>query len=81
LAASDYQIIPDCSSGSLSPFIEKNIEPGSRIITEAWKGYTLEEKTYEHYQDFQMKPDGKKVVLPCVHLTISLVKRSILSTQ
>ena len=33
------KVIPDCSSMSLNTFIEENVEPGSTIVTDAWRSY------------------------------------------
>jgi len=40
---------PDASAGSLIPFIEDSVEPGSVIHTDGWLGYQpLEKKGYRH---------------------------------
>ena len=33
------KVIPDCSSMSLNTFIAENVEPGSTIVTDAWRSY------------------------------------------
>lgn len=33
-------LIPDASEDSLGPFLTRNVEPGSRIRTDGWKGYS-----------------------------------------
>jgi transposase-like protein len=33
-------LIPDASEDSLGPFLSRNVEPGSRIRTDGWKGYS-----------------------------------------
>jgi len=75
------QVIPDCSSTSLLSFIEKNVEPGSRLLTDGWKGYTLNENMFVHFQMLQSKAKDKESILPGVHLVISILKRLILSTH
>jgi len=75
-------VIPDCSADTLLPFISDNIEPGSDVSTDGWKGYDpLDENTYRHHKVFQNKADDKDSVLPGVHLVASLVKRVILGTH
>ena len=42
-------IIPDASKKSLTKFIKENIEEGSTLITDGWKGYTgISKKGYNH---------------------------------
>jgi transposase-like protein len=75
------EVIPDCSSESLLPFINRNIAPGSNVITDGWKSYdSLDADVYSHQQVFQSKTDNKDSVLPGVHLVVALVKRMILGT-
>ena len=50
------KVIPDCSANTLLPFISANIEPGSDVSTDGWKGYEpLDENTYRHHKVFQNK--------------------------
>jgi transposase-like protein len=75
------QVVPDCSSDSLMPFIEHNVKPGSQIITDGWKGYyPVDNKKYNHQTVHWIKSADKSSVLPGVHLVISLVKRVMLGT-
>lgn len=75
------QVALNCSSDSLMPFIEHNIKPGSRIITDGWKGYyPIDNKKYSHQKVHWTKSTDKSSVLPGVHLVISLVKRVMLGT-
>ena len=63
------------------PFITANVERGSLIQTDGWKGYNhLEKAGYAHTKILQSKADDKDSVLPGVHLIISLVKRLIRGT-
>jgi transposase-like protein len=76
------KVIPDCSADSLLPFIDENIEAGSDVFTDGWKGYEpLDENIFHHHKIFQNKVDDKDSVLPGVHLVASLVKRMILGTH
>ncbi len=75
------EVIPDCSSDSILPFIDKYIEPGSKIISDGWKGYyPIDASRYNHHQVNSSKADDKSSVLPGVHLIASLVKRLIIGT-
>ena len=75
------QVIEDCSGEELMPFIQANIESGSSVVTDGWKGYNkLEEKGYTHHKIFQTKAENKESVLPGVHLVASLIKRLFLGT-
>jgi hypothetical protein len=75
------QIIDDCSADSLLHFIDQNIEDGSQVITDGWKGYdSLDPQLYDHQQVFLSKNDDKNSALSGVHLVASLVKRLIVGT-
>ena len=75
------QVIEDCSAGELTPFVQQNIEPGSSITTDGWKGYNdLKKYGYSHHQVFQNKTVGKESVLTGAHLVISLIKRLVMGT-
>lgn len=69
--------IVDASSASLHPFIEEVIEPGSRVHTDGWEGYTgLEGKGYVHDVTVLKKSkDTACDLLPRVHRVVSLLKR------
>lgn len=75
-------LIPDASKRSLAKFITNNIEFGSTIITDGWKGYRgLSEKNYQHeVEDFTKLLDGDEI-LPNVHRIASLLKRWLLGTH
>jgi transposase-like protein len=75
------QVAQDFSSDSLTPFIEQNIEAGSHIITDGWKGYNpIADSNYSHQTVYWSKKADKSSVLPGVHLIASLVKRIVLGT-
>jgi hypothetical protein len=78
--------LADGSAKSLHAFVEDNIEPGSRIITDGWLGYLgLGDIDYVHKQRSQRaaaalgKDLGK--LLPSVHRIASLIKRWLLGTH
>jgi transposase-like protein len=75
------QIVADCSADSLISFIDQNIEDGSQVITDGWKGYDpLDPERYDHQQIFLSKSEDKYSALSGVHLVASLVKRLIVCT-
>jgi transposase-like protein len=75
------QVCQDCSSDSLMPFIEQNIESGSHIITDGWKGYNpIATGDYRHQKVYWTQHADKSSVLPGVHLVVSLLKRVMLGT-
>jgi hypothetical protein len=75
------QVVPDCSGDTLEHFVSTNIDPGSDVVTDGWKGYDgIDPKTYEHRQILASRSTDKDSVLPGVHLVASLVKRLILGT-
>lgn len=66
------------SEEELGAVIEKNVEPGSDVVTDAWKGYKVEKRGYGH-EPRNVKHSGKPAheSLPLVHLVGSLLKRFI----
>jgi len=75
------QVIENCSSGQLIPFVKSNVSPGSKVSTDGWKGYNgLAEAGYSHHKILSAAVNDKESVLPGVHLVVSLVKRVILGT-
>ena len=75
------QLVDDCSSDSLTAFIDQNIEDGSYVITDGWKGYDpMDQDRYDHHQVFLSKSKDTYSALSGVHLIASLVKRLIIGT-
>jgi len=57
--------IPKATSEALSGFIENNIEKSSKIISDAWTGYTgLDKLRYEHEIKNSTVKDGDEEILP-----------------
>jgi transposase-like protein/DNA-directed RNA polymerase subunit RPC12/RpoP len=74
--------IPDASASSLKGFIERNIEPSSIIITDAWPSYSgLEEMGYVHKVQKSVVKEDDEEILPNVHRIASLLKRWLLGTH
>jgi transposase-like protein len=75
--------IPDASAGSLMPFIEEAVEPGSVVHTDGWLGYDPVERTgYRHrITILRGQSESASGLLPRVHLAASLLKRWLLGTH
>ena len=75
------QVVDDCSADSLNAFINQNIEAGSYVVTDGWKGYnSMDPDRYDHHQVFLSKNKDRYSCLSGVHLIASLVKRLIIGT-
>ena len=79
-------ILPDVSAGSLHTFVSDNVEPGARVITDAWSGYRgLERLGYRHERRNQSaaaaRGEDPGRLLPGVHRIASLAKRWLLGTH
>ena len=77
-------IVADASKESLHGFICTNIEIGSKLITDDWAGYYgIETKGYNreivHVQSKSKTND--EMMLPHVHMVVSLLKRWLLGTH
>ena len=75
--------IPDASAGALEAFIADAVEPGSRLHTDGWEGYTgLSAKGYRHRVTvLHRRTESAVELLPRVHLVASLLKRWLLGTH
>jgi transposase-like protein len=74
------QVIANCSSSQLLPFVRDNVVAGSQVSTDGWKGYNGLESDFVHHRVLSAQSEDKESVLPGAHLVISLVKRIILGT-
>jgi len=76
------EIIPDASGDSLERFVLKNIETGSEVITDGWRGYSFVSTSgFTHKVLAKKKAEKESEMLPCVHMIISLLKRWLLGTH
>jgi len=75
--------IQDATAGSLEPFVEDSIEPGSTVHTDGWQGYAgLDKKGYDHEVTvLRGRRKEASKLLPRVHRVISLLKRWLLGTH
>src|SRR5436190_1532254 len=79
-------VLADGSAESLHPFITGAVEPGTRVITDGWNGYTgLDGLGYTHERRSQRaaraRGDDPGELLPAVHRVASLAKRWLLGTH
>lgn len=75
-------IIANASKKSLSKFIKENIQEGSTLITDGWKGYIgISKKGYQHIVEDKTKILEDQEILPNVHRIASLLKRWLLGTH
>ena len=73
-------VLADGSAESLHPFVTGAVEPGGRVITDAWMGYYgLNGLGYVHERRSQAaaraRGDDPGELLPAVHRVASLAKR------
>jgi len=79
-----FRCIEDAAANNLIPFIEDNVETGSKIITDGWSGYSSlsQSKKYKHEPKIiNGSTQEAHELLPHVHLVDSLVKRWINGTH
>lgn len=75
-------LIEDASHTSLEKFIENNIETGSTVITDGWRGYTsISKKGYKRKIEDTKKIFDENEILPNVHRVASLLKRWLIGTH
>ena len=78
--------LADASGESLHGFVTNHVEPGTRVITDAWQGYSgLEKLGYVHERRSQRatraRGEDPGKLLPAVHRVASLAKRWLLGTH
>jgi transposase-like protein len=76
------KVIDDVTSLSLHTFVKDHIEPGAKLITDAWLGYSgIETEGYAREVINQSKAETDEELLPHVHMIVSLLKRWLLGTH
>jgi transposase-like protein len=75
--------VPDVYSASLIPFVCDTVEPGTKVLTDGWKGYNaLPEHGYVHRRTvLSSSADPAHVLMPAVHRIAALLKRWLLGTH
>jgi transposase-like protein len=79
-----FRIIFEASEKELLSFIEDNIKPGSKIITDGWKSYSSLSKSKKYEHEIKIISGSGQMaheLLPHVHMVDSLVKRWINGTH
>jgi transposase-like protein len=75
-------MVSSATGKNLLQFIKANIEPGSTITTDGWKGYTqLGRKNYSHIVQRQIVAVNDEEMLPNAHRIAALLKRWLLGTH
>lgn len=75
-------VITDASKQSLHGFIKDNVERGSIVISDGWRGYaSLPSGGYQHIVHSKKEAACEDDLLPNVHRIISLLKRWLLGTH
>jgi len=77
------RVIPDATANSLGLFLRGAVEPGSTVVTDAWKSYPPALGSDYHHRPVNVARSGTKanVLLPGVHRVASLAKRWLLGTH
>jgi transposase-like protein len=79
-----FKCIHEASGEYLIPFIEENIEPGSKVITDGWSGYKSLSKSKKYSHEIKVvSGSGQEAheLLTHVHMVDSLLKRWINGTH
>ncbi len=78
------EIVPDASQATLTAFLERNVEPGSTIISDAWQGYRgLSTSSFNHQaisQSAMQRAGFDPDAVPGVHRVIGNLKAWLLGT-
>jgi transposase-like protein len=77
------EIVPDASQATLTAFLERTVEPGSTIISDAWQGYAALSPSFAHQSVNQsaLKRAGfEPNAVPGVHRVIGNLKTWLLGT-
>jgi len=76
------ELIPNAQGKTLLGFIETNVEPGTTIVTDGWKGYSqIKDKGFEHKVHKQVVAMNDDEMLLNVHRIAALLKRWLLGTH
>lgn len=75
------QILDNCSSDELTPFVNQNVTKNSHVFTDGWSGYNaLKAEGHDHIKVKEADAEDPSNLLPGVHMVASLVKRWIAGT-
>lgn len=74
------QRVMDASSTSLEKAVKDSIEPGSTILTDGWKGYSVLTRHGYIHQIVREEVEVGENLLPLAHQVAALLKRWLLGT-
>ena len=75
------EVVPDVRKETLEKGVVALVEPGSKIVTDGWGGYSsLEERGYRRSIEIACGEELADIALPGCHLVASLMKRWVLGT-
>jgi transposase-like protein len=78
------EVVRDSSAASLSGFVKRNVERGTIVLSDGWKGYTpLSEMGYRHRPKTQgrARPERALVILPRIHQVFGNLKTWLRGTH
>lgn len=74
--------IRSAAGESLMKFVSENVEPGSVVLTDGWKGYNgLRDAGYDHRPTIEGSPERAAEILPHIHLVFSNLKTWLMGTH
>jgi transposase-like protein len=76
-------VVPNAAASSLHGFLQANVQPGSRVLSDGWRGYQgLEQQGFQHTATpLHGDPETAHRLFPWVHITLSNLKRFLLGTH
>ena len=76
------QVVPDASGSSLTGFVRAQVEPGTIVVTDGWRGYaSLSGVGYRHRPRLQGAPQRAATILPRVHRVFGNLKTWLRGTH
>jgi len=76
-------VVPNAAASSLHGFLLAKVRPGSRVLSDGWRGYQgLEQQGFQHTATpLQGDPKVAHRLFPWVHITLANLKRFLLGTH
>ena len=76
-------VVPNAAASSLQGFLQAKVQPGSRVLSDGWRGYQgLEQQGFAHTATpLHGDPQAAHRLFPWVHITLSNLKRFLLGTH
>lgn len=77
------EVIPDAAAVTLEGFLKAKVRPGSRTLTDGWKGYKrLKKNGFDHTATVIFRQDeAAHSLFRWVHITLANLKRFLLGTH